>query len=65
LQRHVVLTAIAYSFLQTERRRRGQTPLTLPQVRAVIQEVLTAHFFMTQPHYLKWMLKLKAIELRN
>jgi SRSO17 transposase len=64
-QRHVVLTAIAYSFLQNERRRRGQTLLTLPQVRAVIQEVLTAHFFMTQPHYLKWMLKLKEVELRN
>ena len=64
-QRHVVLTALAYSFLQNERRRRGQTLLTLPQVRAVIQEVLTAHFFMTQPHYLKWMLKLKEVELRN
>lgn len=63
-ERHVVLTAIAYSFLQNARRRRGQTHLTLPQVRAVIQEVLTAHFFMTQPHYLKWMLKLKEVELR-
>src|SRR5215212_7355109 len=31
-QRHVVLTAIAYSFLQHERRRRGQTQLTLPRV---------------------------------
>ncbi|CAN5665174.1 hypothetical protein BH24ACI4_BH24ACI4_09440 [soil metagenome] len=37
-QRHVVLTALAYSFLQNERRRPGQTHLTLPQVRAVIQE---------------------------
>jgi SRSO17 transposase len=64
-QRHVVLTAIAYSFLQNERRRRGQTALTLPRVRAVIQEVLTAHFFMTQPHYMKWMLRLKDVELRN
>jgi SRSO17 transposase len=64
-QRHVVLTAIAYSFLQNERRRRGQTHLTLPRVRAVLTEVLTAHFFMTQPHYLKWMLKLKEVELRN
>lgn len=63
-QRHVVLTAIAYSFLQSERRRRGQTHLTLPLVRAVIQEVLTAHFFMTQPHYLKWMLKLKDVKLQ-
>ncbi|MBA2354425.1 MAG: IS701 family transposase [Acidobacteria bacterium] len=64
-QRHVVLTAIAYSFLQQERRRRGQTHLTLPRVRAVIQEVLTAHFFMTQPHYFKWMLALKDVEMRN
>jgi SRSO17 transposase len=63
-QRHVALTAIAYSFLQNERRRRGQAHVTLPQVRAVVQEVLTAHFFMTQPHYLKWMLKLKEVELR-
>ena len=63
-ERHVVLTAIAYSFLQSERCRRGQTQLTLPRVRAVITEVLTAHFFMTQPHYLDWMLKLKKVELR-
>ncbi len=64
-QRHVVLTAIAYTFLQNERRRRRQTDLTLPRVRAIIQEVLTAHFFMTQPHYLKWMLKLKDVEMKN
>jgi SRSO17 transposase len=64
-QRHIVLTAIAYGFLQNERQRRGQTHLTLPRVRAVVTEVLTAHFFMTQPHYLQWMLKLKEVELRN
>jgi SRSO17 transposase len=63
--RHVVLTALAYSFLQTERQRRGQTHLTLPRVRAVVQEILTAHFFITQPHYLKWMLQLKDVQLRN
>jgi SRSO17 transposase len=64
-QRHVVLTAIAYSFLQNERRRRGQTHLTLPRLRAVIQEILTAHFFMTQPNYLKWMLELRDVEMRT
>jgi SRSO17 transposase len=63
-QRHVVLTALAYAFLQTERRRRGQRHLTLPRVRAVMQEVLTAHLFITKPHYLDWMLKLKEVELR-
>jgi len=50
--------------VQNGRRRRGQTHLTLPRVRAVIQDVLTAHFFMTQPHYLKWMLQLKDVTLR-
>ena len=64
-QHHLVLTALGYGFLQNERRRRGQTQLTLPRVRAVITEVPTAHFFMTQPDYLKWMLKLKEVELRN
>ena len=54
-----------YSFLQNERRRRGQTHLTLPRVRAVIQEVLAAHFFMTHPNYFKWMLNLKDVELRK
>ena len=56
--------AIAYAFLQREHQRRGQMHLTLPRVRAVIQEVLTVHFFMTQPHYLKWMLKLKEVETK-
>jgi hypothetical protein len=27
--------------------------------------VLTAHFFMTQPHYLTWMFKLKDVEMRR
>jgi len=44
---------------------RAQTRLTLPRVRAVIQEVLTAHFFMTQPHYMKWMLRLKEVDMRK
>ena len=63
--RHVVLTALAYGFLQKERRRRGQTHLTLPHVRAVIQDALTAHLFITRPDYLRWMLELKDVELRR
>lgn len=64
-QRHVVLTALTYSFLQDERRQRRNTGLTLPQVRAVVQDILTAHLFITRPHYLELMLKLKEIELRT
>jgi len=62
--RHVVLTALAYTWLQVERRRRGRRLPTLPMVRAVITEVLTAHFFVTQPHYLETMLKLRDFQLR-
>lgn len=63
-QRHVALTAVAYTFLQAERQRRASRGLTLPRVRAIIQEVLTAHFFVTRPHYLQRMLKLQQVSLR-
>lgn len=63
-QRHVVLTALAYAWLQDERRRRGAPLPTLPIARAVITEILTAHFFVTHPHYLDTMLKLREISLR-
>jgi len=62
--RHVVLTALAYAWLQHERRRRGARLPTLPVARAVMTEILTAHFFVTQPHYLDTMLKLREITLR-
>lgn len=35
-QCHVVLTALAYARLQTDRRRRGDRASTLPVVRAVM-----------------------------
>jgi SRSO17 transposase len=62
--RHVVLTALAYTWLQQERRRTGTRAPTLPVVRAVIQEILTAHFLITTPGYLERMLKLREIQLR-
>lgn len=62
--RHVVLTAVAYAWLQHERQRRGSRLPTLPVARAVMTEILTAHFFVTQPHYLETMLKLREIQLR-
>jgi SRSO17 transposase len=62
--RHVVLTALAYTWLQQERRRGLARAPTLPGVRGVIQEILTAHFFVTTPGYLERMLKLRDIQLR-
>jgi SRSO17 transposase len=51
--RHVVLTAMAYTWLQDERRRARARSPTLPVARAVVKEILTAHFFVTRPHYLR------------
>jgi SRSO17 transposase len=62
--RHVVLTALAYTWLQHERRRAGARLPSLPVARAVITEVLTAHFFVTHPHYLEAMLKFRDFHLR-
>jgi SRSO17 transposase len=62
--RHVVLTALAYAWLQHERCRRGARLPTLPIARAVITEILTAHFFVMHPHYLDTMLKLRDFHLR-
>ena len=63
-KRHVALTALAYTFLQVERLRPASRSLTLPHVRAIIREVLTAHFFVTRPRYLRRMLALQSVVLR-
>lgn len=62
--RHVLLTALAYTWLQHERRRAGARLPSLPVARAVITEVLTAHFFVTHPHYLETMMKFRDFHLR-
>jgi hypothetical protein len=41
----------------------GRPRSGLSRVRAVIQEALSAHFFMTHPGYLEWMLTLKGVQL--
>ena len=62
--RHVLLTALAYTWLQHERRRSGARLPSLPVARAVMTEVLTAHFFVTHPHYLETMMKFRDFHLR-
>jgi SRSO17 transposase len=62
--RHVLLTALAYTWLQHERRRAGTRLPSLPVARAVITEVLTAHFFATHPQYLETMMKFRDFHLR-
>ena len=64
-QHHVVLSAIAYAFLQRERMRRpADAPLTFPAIRAIVQEIFTALLFAQQPDYFKRIQELQQIDLR-
>jgi SRSO17 transposase len=55
-QHHMVISAVAYAFLQRERMRRREGPrLTFPQVRAFVQEIFTGLLFVSRPRYMQWM----------
>jgi SRSO17 transposase len=62
--RHVALVALAHTFLQTERRRRGPTRLTFRQARVVMTDILTAYHFVTHQRKVKMLLKLAEFPLR-
>lgn len=50
--RHLVLTALAYSFLQLERRRSRQHPIpSLPEIRSCITEVVTMMLFAARERF--------------
>jgi len=55
-QHHLVISAVAYAFVQRERMRpREGPPLTFPQVRAFVQEIFTGLLFISRPRYMRWM----------
>ena len=55
-QHHLVISAVAYAFLQQERMRPPVDPaLTFPAIRAIVQEVFTGLLFASRPRYLEWM----------
>ena len=55
-QHHMVISAVAFAFLQTERRRPRAGPrLTFPQICAFVQEIFTGLFLISRPRYLHWM----------
>jgi SRSO17 transposase len=58
-QRHVVLTAVAYTFLQQERRHAKGRPLTFPAVRALVREIFTALYFAAHPKQLDYIIQLR------
>lgn len=58
---HMVISAIAYAFLQKERMRGPVNPaLTFPAVRAMVQEVFTGLLFASRPTYMKWLNEAQA-----
>jgi SRSO17 transposase len=57
--RHVVLTAVAYTFLQQERGHTRGMPLTFPVVRALVSEVFTALYFAAHPKQLDYIIQLR------
>ena len=55
-QHHMVISALAYVFLQKERQRpRADPALTFPAIRAIVQEVFTGLLFASRPRYMKWL----------
>ena len=50
----MVLTTVAYAFLQRERMRHDIDPaLTLPAARAIVTEIFTVLLYAQKPYYLK------------
>jgi hypothetical protein len=55
-EHYVIISAVAYAFLQKERlQRQPGRVLTFPQIRAITQEVFTGLLFASRPRYLEWM----------
>jgi SRSO17 transposase len=55
-QHHMVISAVAYAFVQRERMRPREGPrLTFPQARAFVQEIFTGLLFISRPQYMHWM----------
>jgi SRSO17 transposase len=51
---HIVLSAVAYAFLQRERIHREPT-VTFETIHAIVQEIFTALLFAAHPRYLRWL----------
>lgn len=55
-QHHMVISAVAYAFIQRERMQPHAGPqVTFPQARAFVQEIFTGLLFISRPRYMQWM----------
>ena len=50
---HAVIRALAFTFLQVERRRRTKPLPTFPEVRNWIRDIVSALFLLERPEWLK------------
>ncbi len=53
-QHHVVISAVAYAFLQQERMHRAPT-ITFEGIRAIVTEIFVGLLFATRPRYAAWL----------
>lgn len=51
---HVVVSAVAYAFLQSERMHRD-TALTFEAVHTIVQEIFVGLLFASRPRYARWL----------
>ena len=51
---HVVVSAVAYAFLQQERMHR-ETALTFEAVHTIVQEIFVGLLFASRPRYARWL----------
>jgi SRSO17 transposase len=51
---HVVVSAVAYAFLQQERRQRDPT-ITFEAVHAIVQDIFVGLLFAARPRYARWL----------
>jgi len=59
-EHHVVVSAVAYAFLQRERIHR-ETPLTFEAVRTLVQEIFVGLLFASRPRYAAWLRKAQQL----
>jgi SRSO17 transposase len=59
-QHHVVVSAVAYAFLQRERLQRDSA-LTFESVHAIVQEVLVGLLFASRPRYVAWLAEARQL----
>jgi hypothetical protein len=56
----VVVSAVAYAFLQSERMHRD-TALTFEAVHTIVQEIFVGLLFASRPRYARWLAEARRL----